>query len=1088
MLLSCKQNCRQGPLAIFFILLFLNFSCDALSLATLPLPFFGKAVNSPPSRSSTTSNNNIRGKNLRPSAISTGMNHLSRPSSNNKRRSGPTGFGMFHSPNIAGDFDNHQQLGISSYNNIKKTNGRGSSIKMAASSYDGDSYDNNDKDIWNENKKNIPPPPPMPNPMNSELYTEKAFESLATLPQLCDQYSTGTVESPLLLRALLRDKNGLAYRILTKAELSFDDVVNKLENHLNKQPKVTSSGSTQVQKSLSPAAIEVLNQANTIRLQQFQGDEYISIEHILLALSESEGFTKELLFRDVEKLRQAVKAIRGSTKVTSKNPEGAYESLSKYGIDLTEKAAEGKLDPVIGRDSEIRRTIQILSRRTKNNPILLGEPGVGKTAIAEGLAQRIISNDVPETLQGRKLISLDMGALIAGAKFRGEFEERLKAVLNEVEQAEGDIILFIDEIHTVVGAGGQEGSMDAGNLLKPMLARGELRCIGATTLKEYKLYIEKDKALERRFQQVYVDQPDVTSTIAILRGLKDKYEVHHGVRIQDSALVQAAVLSHRYISERFLPDKAIDLVDEAAAKLKIELTSKPESIEILDRKLIQLEMEKLSLSRDLKDPSAAAANPQSQKQLQIIESLIAKLKKEQEELKARWDLEKAGVNRIQEIKNEIEATKLAIQKAERAYDLNQAAILKYGKLVELEKELSDEEELYSQKQRENGGVGKKDMVKDMVDEDDIADIVSAWTGIPQTKLLQDDEEKLYNLKEELDKVVIGQEEATEIVADTIQRSRAGMSDPSKPIATLAFLGPTGVGKTELCKALARNMFDSEEAMIRIDMSEYMEKHSVSRLIGSPPGYIGFEEGGQLTEAVRRRPYSVILFDEMEKAHPDVFNILLQLLDDGRLTDSKGNTVNFRNTIIIFTSNVGSQDILDIDPTDRDIVKFKVMEAMKSKFRPEFLNRIDEFVTFDSLGPEQLYHIVRLEMQKVITRLEEKDLKLEISDGAMDWIAKRGYDPVYGARPLKRTIQREVETKIAKLLLSKQKPKPFSTIFLDANPGDPQLRITNMGQEYPPPELPSGEYHDSTIVEGKIIEETEEDKSDHHETIDVDINR
>jgi len=700
------------------------------------------------------------------------------------------------------------------------------------------------------------------NPMNPNLYTEKAFDAIAKLPQYADKFQTQMVEAPLLLRALLDDKAGLGYRILSKAGVNGDNVVSNLDAHLSKQPKVSDT----TNKSMGRSMMDCLNKATNLK-REF-GDSFVSVEHLLLGAADTDGYSKRV-FSEVgttlSKLKEAVLAIRGDNKVTTRTPEVSYEALSKYARDLTEAARQGKLDPVIGRDDEIRRTIQILSRRTKNNPILLGEPGVGKTAIAEGLAQRIVSGDVPETLKGRTLMSLDMGSLLAGAKFRGEFEERLKAVLSEVQKSEGSIVLFIDEIHTVVGAGAAEGSMDAGNLLKPMLARGELRCIGATTLKEYKMHIEKDKALERRFQQVMVSQPTVEDTISILRGLKDKYEVHHGIRITDSALIAAATLSHRYISERFLPDKAIDLVDEAAAKLNIEVTSKPQAIDELDRRIVQLQMERLSVGRDESEGSA---------RLGSLDSQILALQRQQETLKARWDLERAGVTKIQEVKNQIDSTMTAIAKAEREYDLNSAAVLKYGTLPELQKQLKTEEELYS---KQGQLVGKDRMLRDTVGDDDIAAIVSTWTGIPISKLLQGEMQKLLKLQDELDARVIGQREATRVVAEAIQRSRAGMSDPAKPIATLAFLGPTGVGKTELCKALARFMFDSEDNMVRIDMSEYMESHSVSRLVGAPPGYVGFEDGGQLTEAVRRRPYSVVLFDEMEKAHPDVFNILLQVL-------------------------------------------------------------------------------------------------------------------------------------------------------------------------------------------------------------------
>jgi ATP-dependent Clp protease ATP-binding subunit ClpB len=819
---------------------------------------------------------------------------------------------------------------------------------------------------------------------NPNSYTEKAYDAIAKLPQYADKYSTQYVEAPLLLRSLLDDKAGLGRRILDKAGVDGNAINTNLDAYLNKQPKV--SGSGDMQKSFGRSAMDCLTQANTIKAEM--GDSFISIEHLLLSAASTAGYSKQVFLDagvNIDKLKEAVNAIRGNNKVTSRNPENSYEALDKYARDLTAAAREGKLDPVIGRDDEIRRSIQILSRRTKNNPILLGEPGVGKTAIAEGLAQRIVDGDVPDTLKDRTLMSLDMGALVAGAKYRGEFEERLKAVLQEVTSADGQIVLFIDEIHTVVGAGGGEGSMDAGNLLKPMLARGELRCIGATTLKEYKQNIEKDKALERRFQQVMVLQPSVEDTIAILRGLKDKYEIHHGVRITDSALVAAATLSHRYISERFLPDKAIDLVDEAAAKLNIEITSKPQAIDELDRKIIQLQMERLSIARDEDTGS---------KRLTNLDNQISSLTRQQEELRSRWELERSGVTKIQEIKNEIDSVQTEIAKAEREYDLNTAAVLKYGKLPELQKQLEEEEEIYATAQSATTKSTDR-MVTDTVGDDDIAGIVATWTGIPVTKLLQGEMQKLLSLQDELDKSVIGQPEATRVVAEAIQRSRAGMADPSKPIATLAFLGPTGVGKTELCKTLAKFLFDSEESMIRIDMSEYMESHAVSRLCGSPPGYVGYEEGGQLTEAVRRRPYSVVLFDEMEKAHPDVFNIMLQLLDDGRLTDNKGVTVDFKNCVIIFTSNVGSQDILDVDPMNKEMIRDRVMDALKAKFRPEFINRVDEFITFDPLGVKELGSIVELEIKKVRERLQDREISLTLTDGAKSFLAEKGYDPVFG---------------------------------------------------------------------------------------------
>ena len=704
--------------------------------------------------------------------------------------------------------------------------------------------------------------------------------------------------------------------------------------------------------------------------------------------------------------------------MNDQNPEGKYESLSKYGRDLTEFARRGKLDPVIGRDDEIRRTIQILSRRTKNNPVLIGEPGVGKTAIAEGLAQRIISGDVPQSLKDRQLISLDMGALIAGAKYRGEFEERLKAVLKEVTESQGQIILFIDEIHTVVGAGATQGAMDAGNLLKPMMARGELRCIGATTLDEYRKYIEKDAALERRFQQVYVDQPSVEDTISILRGLKERYEVHHGVKISDNALVAAATLSTRYISDRFLPDKAIDLMDEAAARLKMEITSKPEELDEIDRKVLQLEMERLSVD---KDTSAAA-----RERLQKIEKELADLKEEQRAFTAQWQSEKDIITDIQTIKEEIDKVNIEIQQAERDYDLNRAAELKYGKLIELHRQLEAAEVKLAQSQTTG-----KSLLREEVTEADIAEIISKWTGIPLTKLVATEREKLLYLEDELHKRVIGQEEAVTAVAEAIQRSRAGLADPNRPIASFIFLGPTGVGKTELAKTLANYLFDADDALIRIDMSEYMEKHAVSRLIGAPPGYVGYEEGGQLTESIRRRPYAVILFDEIEKAHPDVFNVLLQVLDDGRVTDSQGRTVDFKNTVIIMTSNIGSQYILDLAGDDsKDFeMRTRVLEALSRSFRPEFLNRIDDTIVFHSLKKEQLRDIVKIQVARLEKRLTDRKLALKLAESALDFLANVGYDPVYGARPLKRTIQKELETIIAKGIL-RGDFKEGDTVFVE----------------------------------------------------------
>ena len=853
--------------------------------------------------------------------------------------------------------------------------------------------------------------------MDTNRFTQKSLEALQAAQQLAQSYGNAQVEQVHLLDALLSQENGLIGQLMGKLGLNVQQVRTACESAVNRLPKI--SGSNQqpyVTASLSQALTEAENQMKQMR------DEYISVEHLFLGLLEKADGTVRPLLTSLDitkpKFLEALQAVRGSARVTSEDPESTYDALKKYGQDLVELARQNKLDPVIGRDTEIRNAIRILSRKSKNNPVLIGEPGVGKTAIAEGLAQRIVRGDVPDSLKNRTIFSLDMGALIAGAKFRGEFEERLKAVLNDIKASDGRIILFIDELHTIVGAGKTEGSMDAGNLLKPMLARGELHCIGATTLNEYRKYIEKDAALERRFQPVMVAEPTVEDTISILRGLKERYEVFHGVKISDQALIAAATLSNRYISDRFLPDKAIDLVDEACATIRTEMDSMPQELDDVRRRIMQHEIEEAALKKE--------DDALSRERLSVIQKELADMREQFNAMKARWENEKNSIGKVQKLREEIEHMGGEIAEAERNYDLNRAAELKYGKLPQLQKELAEQEKIAEEAKSDST------LLRDKVTEEEIARIVARWTGIPVSKLMEGEREKLLHLDDTLHERVIGQDEAVEKVCEAILRSRAGIQNPNRPIGSFLFLGPTGVGKTELAKALAQALFDDEKNMVRIDMSEYMEKHSVSRLIGAPPGYVGYEEGGQLTEAVRRRPYCVVLFDEVEKAHPDVFNVLLQVLDDGRITDSQGRTVDFKNTIIILTSNLGSSAILEgIDENGNitEAARKQVEGMLKTQFRPEFLNRLDEIVFYKPLTRNEIDKIVDLQVADLNRRLSDKQLTMRLTPAARSYIVAQGYDPIYGARPLKRFMQRSVETLIARKLIAED-VQPRTDLLVD----------------------------------------------------------